>query len=59
MKKLLTIMLALLLSSVITAHKQQVHQYLTMEAYKLLKMQLGGDVRMMKDRLGVIGQVIT
>ena len=52
MKKLLTIMLALLLSSVITAHKQQVHQYLTMEAYKLLKMQLGGDVRMMKDRLG-------
>ncbi len=52
MKKLLVILLALLLSGVITAHKQHVHQYLTMEAYKLLKMQLSGDVRIMKDRIG-------
>ncbi len=50
MKRVLLIIL--FLSNFVFAYKQHVHQYISMEAYKLLKMSLGSDVRMMKDRLG-------
>ena len=50
MKRILLIML--FLSNFVLAHKQHVHQYISMEAYILLKMSLGNDVRTLKDRLG-------
>ena len=50
MKRVLLIIL--FLSNFVFAHKQHVHQYISMEAYKLLKMSLGSDIRTMKERLG-------
>lgn len=50
MKRILLIIL--FLSNFVFAHKQHVHQYISKEAYTLLKNQLGYDIRVMKDRIG-------
>ncbi|GEM_PF-2423554 len=42
----------IILSSFVFAYKQHVHQYISLQAYNLLKYQLGGDIRIMKDRIG-------
>jgi hypothetical protein len=52
MKKIIIFIVMLILNYQAEAHRQHVHQYITMEAYKLLKMQLSCDVRIMKDRIG-------
>lgn len=50
MKRVLLIIL--FLSNFIFPHKQHVHQYISKEAYTLLKNRLGYDIRVMKDRIG-------
>ena len=52
MKKLSFFLFVLMFTGIVSGHEQHVHQYITMEAYKLLKMQLGYDIRSMKDRVG-------
>lgn len=50
MKKLFVFIV--LITSISFAHKQHVHQYITREAYKLLKLQLGFDIPLMQLRIG-------
>jgi len=55
MKYLITVIVYLLLSQAEFANTQQgqrVHQYIVVEAYKLLKAQLGYDIPIMKDHVG-------
>ncbi len=50
MKKL--IILLLLFSSFIYAHRHHAHQYITIEAYNLLKLYVGCDIPTLQSRLG-------
>ncbi|MFA3782040.1 hypothetical protein ABRY23_03130 [Melioribacteraceae bacterium 4301-Me] len=52
MKKVSIIVLVFIMANIVFAHRQHVHQYISVQAYKLLKMQLGGDLRIMKDKIG-------
>lgn len=44
--------LIVFISNLIFAYKQHVHQYISVQAYNLLKYQLGYDIRVLKDRIG-------
>lgn len=50
MKKILV--LIILITSISFAYRQHVHQYLTIEAYNLLKLQLGYDIMRLQEKLG-------
>lgn len=50
MKKILLIVL--FFSSITSAHRQHVHQYITIEAYNLLKLQLSYDITKLYSKLG-------
>ncbi|GIK21416.1 MAG: hypothetical protein BroJett005_08300 [Ignavibacteriota bacterium] len=50
MKKILCFII--LITSISFAHRQHVHQYLTIEAYNLLKLQLGYDITRLQEKLG-------
>lgn len=50
MKKIFLIVL--FITSIAYAHRQHVHQYITIEAYNLLKLQLGYDITKLYSKLG-------
>lgn len=50
MKKIFLIVL--FISSITFAHRQHVHQYIIIEAYDLLKLQLGYDITKLYSKLG-------
>ena len=52
MKRRIVFLMLLTLFNFSYAHKQNVHQYICIEAYKLLRLQLGGDFKEMSDHLG-------
>jgi len=51
MKRILLLVLISICFHVSVAHKRSTHQYITIEAYNLLKLNLGRDVPAMVDRL--------
>ncbi|AFH50035.1 Hypothetical protein IALB_2332 [Ignavibacterium album JCM 16511] len=50
MKKIL--FFVVLITSVSIAHRQHVHQYITIEAYNLLKLSIGYDIPTLQSRIG-------
>lgn|GEM_PF-5725720 len=51
MKKLL-LLIFVFATTLIFGHRQHVHQYLTMEAYRLLRLHIGHDIPKILERLG-------
>ena len=52
MKKLLLVFISLLISNFSLAHRQHVHQRLSIEGYNLLKKWLGSDIVLLRDHVG-------
>lgn len=50
MKKV--ILIILFFSSIIFAYRQHVHQYISIEAYNLLKLSTGYDIPTLQSRIG-------
>ena len=52
MRKSIMIISILCITNILFAHRQHVHQYLTIEAYNLLRTQLSKDIDGLKDHIG-------
>ncbi len=52
MKKILFVFLIVILNNLVFCHRQHVHQFITAEAYQLLKLCLGYDIPQMANKVG-------